>query len=102
MTVDYKEIEKIRNQINSILQAEDIILFGSYAKGVVSKKSDIDLCIVVNTNNKRKLMQEILLKIDIDIDIDIVIYTLDEWEKYKNDHSTFANVILRTGVSISG
>lgn len=96
------EIENIKNQIVKKYNPKDIYLFGSNAKGVVRKSSDIDLCIIINTDKKREIIQEMLYSLDYDIDLDIVIYTEDEWEKYRNDLSTFASVINKTGVSLLG
>ncbi len=96
------EIENIKNQIVKKYNPKDIYLFGSNAKGVVRKSSDIDLCIIINTDKKREIIQEMLYSLDYDMDLDIVIYTEDEWEKYRNDLSTFASVINKTGVSLLG
>ncbi len=102
MMILTKEIDDIVNQIIKKFNPIDIFIFGSYAKGLINKKSDIDLCIIKNIDNKRKLVQQILLEVDYDSDLDIVVYTSTEWEKYKEDPSTFANIILRTGGSIIG
>lgn len=97
-----REIEYIKNQIIDKYHPVDIYLFGSYAKGFITKRSDIDLCIIIDTNNKRELVQDMLIEIDYESDLDIVIYTKEEWERHKNDKATFANVIYRTGGSIIG
>ncbi len=97
-----KEIDSIVSQIINKFNPLDIFIFGSYAKGLINKRSDIDLCIIINTHNKRKLVEKILLEIEYDSDVDIVIYTKEEWERYKDDPSTFANIIFRTGGSVIG
>jgi predicted nucleotidyltransferase len=97
-----KEIDSIVTQIVKKFNPLDIFIFGSYAKGLIDKRSDIDLCIIINTNNKRKLVEQILLEIDYDSDLDVIVYTEEEWDKYKEDPSTFANIIFRTGGSIIG
>lgn len=97
-----KEIEDIKNQILDKFHPADIILFGSCARGRVSKGSDIDLCVIVETNDKRQMVRDILLEIEYDIDLDVVVYTPEEWQKYKEDKSTFAGIINRTGVSLVG
>ena len=98
---DFK-IEEIKNQIINMYNPEEIILFGSCAKGRVSKSSDIDFCVVIDTDDRRNLVRDILLKMDYDVDLDIVIYTPEEWHKYKDDLSTFAGIINKTGVSLIG
>jgi len=97
--------DRIRSLTNQIVQKYnpiDIFLFGSNAKGLVRKNSDIDLCVIMNTDNKRKTIQDMLYSLDYDVDLDIVIYTEEEWEKYRNDLSTFAGIIYKTGVSLLG
>lgn len=97
-----KEIEEIASYITYKYQPLDIYLFGSCARGVVSKHSDIDICIVADTGNKRKMAMDIQLGINCDTDVDILIYTPDEWHRYKDDPANFANIIANKGVSIIG
>lgn len=54
----------------------------------------------MDTDNKRQLLQEMLYELEYSVDLDIVIYTEKEWLKYRNDLSTFASIIYRTGVSL--
>lgn len=96
------EIEKIKNQIMMKYKPEDIILFGSCAKGLVRRASDIDICVVLETEDKKQTLREMLVDIEYDVDLDIVIYTPSEWLKYKDDKTSFANIIKRTGVSLVG
>jgi len=96
------EIEKIKNQIINKYAPKDIILFGSCAKGLVKRGSDIDICVILETEDKRKILREMLVDIEYDVDLDIVIYTPSEWSRYKDDKANFANIINRTGVSLVG
>lgn len=96
------EIDKIKNQIVNMYNPVEIILFGSCARGRVSRSSDIDFCVILNTDDKRSMVRDILLNVDCYADLDIVIYTPEEWVKYKGDLSTFAGIINKTGVSIIG
>jgi len=52
------EIEYIKDQIISHYAPSKIVLFGSQAKGTATKKSDIDLCIVKDTDNKKDLLTD--------------------------------------------
>ena len=97
-----EEIESIKNQIVSKFSPIDIYLFGSYAKGLITKKSDIDLCVIIDTDNKRELVQKILFEVESNNDLDVIIYTRDEWENHKDNPSTFAHIIKKTGVSLVG
>ncbi|MCM8900641.1 nucleotidyltransferase domain-containing protein [Caldicoprobacter algeriensis] len=98
----YDEIEKIKNQIVNKYNPDDIILFGSCAKGLVKRDSDIDICVILDTPDKRQTLREMLVDIEYDVDLDIVIYTPSEWSRYKDDRASFANIIKRTGVSLLG
>lgn len=97
-----KEIDIIKNQIIMKYLPKDIILFGSCAKGLVKRGSDIDICVIIETGDKRKTLSEMLVNIEYDVDLDIVIYTPTEWLKFKDDKANFANIINRTGVSLVG
>jgi predicted nucleotidyltransferase len=96
------EIEKIKNQIINKYNPKDIILFGSCAKGLVKRGSDIDICVILETGDKKKTLREMLVEVEYDVDLDIIIYTPLEWSKYKDDKASFANIINRTGVSLVG
>jgi len=97
-----QEVEKIKDQIERKFHPQNILLFGSCAKGMITSRSDIDICVVMYTDNKRKLIQNMLLEVDSEKDLDIVIYTPGEWEQYKNDKSTLVNIIFTKGVSLLG
>ncbi|MBU7007082.1 nucleotidyltransferase domain-containing protein [Phosphitispora fastidiosa] len=102
MPIYDETIQNVKRQIVNKFHPVDVILFGSHAKGLVRKSSDIDICVIKDTQNKRELIQDILLEIDSDIDLDVIVYTPAQWEKYKDDKTMFAHVINKTGVSIVG
>ena len=81
---------------------DKIILFGSQAKGTATDKSDIDICVVVSTDKKRRLAAEIQSELDIDTAVDIIIYTPDEWNTCVNDDMSFAYKISKEGVVLYG
>jgi len=83
MSVHDEAVQSIRNQIVDKFNPVDIILFGSRAKGAIRKNSDIDLCVIKDTQNKRKLVQDILLEIDCDVDLDVAVYTPVQWNLIK-------------------
>jgi uncharacterized protein len=97
-----QEIEQIKKQIISKYHPDDIILFGSCARGRVSRNSDIDICLILNTVDKRQITRDILTGIEYDVDLEVVVYTPQEWQRDKGDKATFAGIINRTGVSLIG
>ena len=61
---------------------------------------DIDVCLVVETENKAELERELYLAIDSDVSFDIIIYTPSEWEVLIPDAQSFAHRILEKGTVI--
>lgn len=96
------EIEYIKEQIVSNYTPSKIVLFGSQAKGTANKKSDIDLCIVKDTDNKRDLLIDMYLNIESSKPFDLLLYTESEWNYCVNDTSSFAYLINKRGTVIYG
>lgn len=97
-----KELEHIKEQIVESYEPKEIILFGSVAKGVFTVNSDIDLCIIKDTNDKKNLLTEMYVGIDSSVPFDLVLYTIEEWNKCMDDKNSFAYIIKNTGVKIYG
>ncbi len=75
-------VEKITNNFNP----EKIILFGSYAYGRPTIDSDIDLMVVMETDempNKRAVPIRKILK-GIGLPKDIIVKTPEEFERFKD------------------
>ncbi len=92
-------IQEIKNRIVSGVHPKKIVIFGSYAYGVPTKDSDLDLLVILPTKepmHKRALRIRKLLR-DIKIPKDILVYTPQEVEKWKNASSAFITSILRKG-----
>jgi len=96
------EIEKAVKKIVLLCSPEEVYLFGSCARGVATLRSDIDLCVIVNTLDKRKLLQEIYLNLEGERDVDLVIYTPEEWLRFKDNPATLPYIIAHKGVKIYG
>ena len=102
MNVLKNEINLIKEQIVSRYAPSKIILFGSQAKGVATRKSDIDLCIVKDTENKRELLIDMYLSIESSKPFDLLLYTESEWNQCVNDTTSFAYLINKKGAVIYG
>lgn len=98
----YSEVEFIRNQVISMYPPTKIILFGSQTKGTAVTKSDIDLCIIMDTNNKRKLLTDMYLNIESSKPFDLLLYTKAEWNECVNDTTSFAYLINKKGIVVYG
>lgn len=99
---DNTEIEAIKEQIIRLYKPEKLFLFGSQARGSASNNSDIDLCIIVDTDNKRALLAEMYLHIDSNRPFDLILYTPREWNQISSDSGTFAKIIAEKGIEIYG
>ncbi len=99
-----EKIQEIKNRIVSGVHPEKIILFGSYAYGTTTKDNDLDLLVIMTTDepmHKRVLRIRKLLR-DFRIPKDVIVYTLEEVEKWKDASVAFITSILRTGKVIYG
>lgn len=98
------EIDNIIRKINSSTNAEKIYLFGSYAYGNPNEDSDIDLCVVTNDNEIRKI--DIIRRIRKAISdvatmpVDIVVYYKDDFVERAKLGCTIEHKIAFEGVSI--
>jgi predicted nucleotidyltransferase len=89
----------ILNTINNEI-IEKIYLFGSYAYGQPSKKSDIDICIVVNNNQKRFRISGEINSILHDYNIvpaDILVFRNMDFY-YSNNEQGIQNTIMQKGI----
>jgi len=96
------EIDNITRQFIKIYNPHKLILFGSQAKNKSTAKSDIDLCIITKTDNKRTVLADMYLNIECDKPFDLLLYTPDEWERSVTDHTSFAYRINKEGVVLHG
>ncbi|MFC1566297.1 nucleotidyltransferase domain-containing protein [bacterium] len=110
-----KNIDKLKKEIvarvASICKYKEIILFGSYAKGNVTKDSDIDLIIILNESGfsksyiekikRRHSIAKLFYDIKSETPMDILVYTKDEWKRLKEIDNSFMKEINETGVKIA-
>ena len=97
-----EEIEKIKDIILKAVDTEQIILFGSYARGDYKKDSDIDLMVITEQKIDRKEKNNILDKMAIilfenNLNVDFLIETKEDIEKYRNIIGTIIKPALEQG-----
>ena len=97
-----EELDAIREQIVHLCDPQKILLFGSQAKGTATAKSDIDLCVIAATKNKRSLLTDLYCDTESDTPIDFLLYTPEEWERSVADNQSFAHKLNREGVVLYG
>jgi len=95
--IDLNRINDIALRIAHRFNPEQIILFGSYAKGTADKGSDIDLLIIQDTNlpNHKRGLDIRLSLIGTKMPFDILVYTRTEFENEKNDKYSFLSAAIK-------
>jgi len=101
--------EKVKNEIDRIVYTlantgivSRILLFGSYAKGEETRKSDIDLCVLSPVEDKHPLdlMADFrLLLWDVSTTpLDLLAYNQDNFYFHAKRPTSFEHEIAETGV----
>jgi predicted nucleotidyltransferase len=93
------EIEGVVREIVNRIQPRRVIIFGSYAKGTATIKSDLDVFVIRETalpmahraDDLRPLRLQNLVRIDIHV------YTPEEVEIYGNQQFSFVHSVLKSG-----
>lgn len=92
-------IEEIKERLIRSYDPERIILYGSHAQGGAGERSDIDLLILKDTNERpieRRIQVEKLLA-DRPLPLDILVYTPKEIRYLFSIGSPFIEEVLKTG-----
>ena len=100
---DYSMVDRVVKTILDHCDPELIFLFGSTAKGTAEYGSDIDILVVVDTDEKpMKRGMDILDAIDVDTTVDLIVMTPDEFRAHRNDARSFTHHILSSGRPVYG
>lgn len=77
-----------------------IVLYGSYANGTYSDKSDIDLLIISN----EKINQESLRKLESEFgkEVGLTVYTIGEWRSLIRKGNNFVLSVIKNNVVLYG
>jgi uncharacterized protein len=93
------DIKKLVERIVKCVEPDKVIMFGSYAKGIATNKSDLDLFIIKDTPLPMKQRNEELLPIvnKLLIEVDVHVYTPEEVQEYGSEKYSFVHSVLKTG-----
>ena len=99
-------IPDIIDQLKNI-NINKVVLFGSLANGTYDDGSDIDLLVILDSDqisqnfnermNNKLLVRRAIYDISKEIPIDILVYTKKEYEIIEKDNSSFFNEIALNG-----
>ena len=101
-----EQIELLKGALISKFDAKQIIIFGSHAYGNADKESDIDLCVITDLQNKRKIdiIREIrreLINV-ISSPLDILVYNEEEFRRRAVLRNTLEHKIMSNGIRLYG
>jgi len=102
--VGFNEIENVARKIGQQIQAEAVILFGSYARNQPGKHSDVDLLVIAESDlprHKRSRELHLMFK-PYPFPMDILVYTPKEVEQEREFELSFISTVLREGKKLYG
>lgn len=103
--INTKNSKIITDSVFSVVKPTSIILFGSYAKNLETKDSDMDICVITEENkNPFDIMTALRLKLfdKLNEAVDIVVYDKNSFDSRKTVVNTFEHEIYSTGVKLYG
>jgi predicted nucleotidyltransferase len=84
-----------------------VILFGSYAKGTQTEDSDLDVLVVLNSDERSKTFSEFMERgkpvytavreVRKKMAMDLIVYTMAEFEYLKKQKDFFVEEVVETG-----
>ena len=100
------QIETLVNKLKEKFNIQQVFIFGSQAYGRSDEESDIDLCVITDLKNKRKIdiIREIRREL-IDLisnPLDILVYTEKEFNERADLRSTLEYKIMLDGIKVYG
>jgi predicted nucleotidyltransferase len=98
--ISINEIKKKLTVLKENPVIRKVVLFGSYARGDASRKSDMDLVVIMNTNKRffdRYELCDRLYEI-FNTGLDIFPYTEEEFSRIS--HRPFIKTIIKEGIVV--
>ena len=96
--LDQQILDDIIRRIVEVAQPEKIILFGSAARGDMNRHSDVDLLIIKEGGNARRLMAGIYRNLrGAGAAVDAIVVSPSDVERYKDSHALIIKPALKEG-----
>jgi predicted nucleotidyltransferase len=106
MDIDIPFIDEIVPLIVSLASPDQIVLFGSYARGDNTEKSDVDLLIIKkdlkNSNEITDLLYRAFYKNKIGIPIDLIVIDYNKYLKLNDEIGYIYKTIKQEGKLLYG
>ena len=102
--VNLTEIKNVAKRIGDTVNADAVILFGSYARGNADENSDVDFLVIAESDLPRFKRSRQLHKLfkPYPFGMDILVYTPAEIEKNRKCDLSFVSTILQEGKTVYG
>ena len=96
--LDPRILDAIIRRIVEIAQPEKIILFGSAARGEMTRHSDVDLLVIKKGADGLDLMGQIYRKLSrVGAAVDVIVVSPQDVERYGDSHALVIKPALREG-----
>ena len=98
-SVVQKKIEEMVRRIVERFHPDQIVLFGSYARGQAGPDSDVDLLVVMPVHGSRRAVQlQVRLALhDIHLPKDVIVVTPDQFERQRDIPGTIVRPAFLEG-----
>ena len=93
----YKRLYEFINELNL---EDSAVIFGSYAKGMQTKNSDIDLLCVTNKKDIQNIVQ--IFRTKYNINIQPVVVKISDFKNIKKDNLQFWMDLIEYGMVLDG
>lgn len=95
------EIRKVKDTLTKKFKVKQLFLFGSHAYGHPDAGSDLDLCIILDLEGRRKIewIRDIRRELmnAVSLPLDILVFGQEEFDQRANLSSTLEHQILTQG-----
>ncbi|MDR3283163.1 MAG: nucleotidyltransferase domain-containing protein [Candidatus Methanoplasma sp.] len=104
MAIEKRQIERVVRRIVEDFDPKLVLIFGSVAKGTDDGDSDLDLMVVMDSDQSFVMRTaDVRFSIGIvDFSIDLLVYTPEEFEERRGNKYSVVYEALQTGVVAYG
>ena len=97
--VTLNHIQEIVQQIVDYFHPQKIILFGSHAYGMATVDTDVDLLVMMDTEEKPlHVADRIAAAVDHPFPLDIIVFTPSDWNASLKRKGIFATEVMMKGI----
>lgn len=102
-TLDPRTLDEIIRRVVEVAQPERIVLFGSAARGEMTRHSDVDLLIVSDSADALDLMFRIYDRLPgVGVPVDALVVSTADVARYRDSHALIIKPALREGRTVYG